>query len=54
MSASWDMMVMRFWRIIPFRLVWVAPIFTIVGGGEAVAAMMFYTIGSDVTTEANR
>lgn len=45
---------MYFWRVMPLRLIWLECVFTIVGGGAAVASMVIHTIGADVTTEANR
>jgi hypothetical protein len=45
---------MRFWRTLPIRLLWLCPIFTLVGGGEVVGSMMFYAIGSDITPQARR
>jgi len=46
--------VMYFWKIVPIRLLWLSNLFILVGGGVAVSGMMFYAIGSDVTTDANR
>jgi hypothetical protein len=45
---------MRFWRTLHYRLLWLTPVFTLIGGGEAVGSMMFYAIGSDVTPQAKR
>jgi hypothetical protein len=45
---------MRFWRKIPVRLLWLSPVFTLIGGGEVVGSMMFYAIGSDITPQARR
>lgn len=39
MACLWNLMVMWFWRVIPLRVVWIAPFFSIIGGGEAVAGM---------------
>lgn len=54
LSLIYSMLIMLFWRTVPIRLVWLAPAFTLIGGGEAVTGMMFYAIGSDITTDANR
>ncbi|KAE8448084.1 hypothetical protein EG329_009849 [Mollisiaceae sp. DMI_Dod_QoI] len=54
LCALWQMIVMWFWRTLPLRLLWLGPILTLIGGGEAVAAMTFYAIVCDITLEANR
>ncbi|KUJ11846.1 MFS general substrate transporter [Mollisia scopiformis] len=54
LSAIWQMCVMWFWKTLPLRLVWLGPIFILIGGGETVAAMVFYAIACDITPEANR
>lgn len=53
-SGVFSMLVMYFWRALPLRLIWLSPVFMLIGGGEAVTGMSFYAIGSDVTTDANR
>lgn len=54
LSGVWNAVVMWFWKTLPLRLVWLAPIFLFIGGGEGVAGMIFYAVGCDVTTESNR
>lgn len=54
LSACWSMVVIWFWKTLPIRLVWLCPLFIFIGGGEAVASMMFFAVGCDVTTESNR
>jgi MFS family permease len=54
LSACWSFTVMWFWKILPVRLAWLCPLFTFIGGGQAVAAMMFFAVASDVTTDSNR
>lgn len=50
----YSFMIMFFSNTIPVRMLWASPIFVLIGGGHGVAVMMFYAIGSDVTTESNR
>lgn len=54
LSGAWSFVVVWFWKVLPIRLIWLCPLFIFIGGGEAVAAMMFFAIGSDITTESNR
>lgn len=54
LAQCWNLMVVRFWRYMPLRLVWISPIFTLIGGGEAVANMVFFAMGSDITTDEQR
>lgn len=54
LANCWSLVVLRFWRTIPVRLLWLSPIFTLIGGSEVVASMMFYAIGSDITPQARR
>jgi hypothetical protein len=53
-SSGWEIVVMGFYRVVPFRMVLIAPVFTIIGGGTAVTSMIIHTIGYDVTAEAER
>ncbi len=54
LAQCWNLIVVRFWRYMPLRLVWISPIFTFIGGGEAVANMVFFAMGSDITTDEQR
>ncbi|KAG0646746.1 Efflux pump ustT [Hyphodiscus hymeniophilus] len=54
LSGLWSIVVLWFWKVLPIRLVWLCPMFLFIGGGQAVAGMMFFAIGSDVTTESDR
>ncbi|KAM3075037.1 hypothetical protein ACMFMG_007504 [Clarireedia jacksonii] len=45
---------MHAWRILPIRLVWLAPFVQFLGGGEKTASAIFYAIISDVTTQSQR
>jgi hypothetical protein len=54
MGGIYDIFIMYFWKTLPIRLVWLSPIFLLIGGGHAVTGMMFYAIVSDITTDANR
>ncbi len=54
LASFWQLAVLRFWKTIPIRLLWLSPIFTLIGGGEVVTSMMFYAIGSDITPQARR
>lgn len=53
-ALLWQMMVMRFWRVIPYHLVWLSPVFTLIGGGDIVGTMAFYAVISDITQEERR
>ncbi|TVY43956.1 Efflux pump [Lachnellula subtilissima] len=54
LGGCYNMLVMSLWRILPIQLLWFSPIFTLIGGGSALTSMMFYAIGCDITTEADR
>lgn len=54
MKMCWDISVLWFWKTFPIRLVWISPIFLLLGGGGATAGAMVNSIISDVTTEENR
>jgi len=54
LANGWSFLVMRFWRTLHYRLLWLTPVFMLIGGGEVVGGMMFYAIGSDVTPQAKR
>jgi hypothetical protein len=54
LNSSMDIIIIYFWKSVPIHLLWLSPIMTFVGGGEAVTGMMFYAVGCDITTEANR
>ncbi|KAH8589435.1 major facilitator superfamily domain-containing protein [Bisporella sp. PMI_857] len=53
-SACYNLTIMYFWRTFPLRLMWFSPLHVILGGGQTVISMMFYAVGSDVTTDKNR
>ncbi|ESZ96016.1 hypothetical protein SBOR_3589 [Sclerotinia borealis F-4128] len=40
--------------MLPLRLVWLGPIFTLVGGGSSVGSIAFFAITSDITPDAKR
>ncbi|TVY52685.1 Efflux pump ustT, partial [Lachnellula suecica] len=46
--------IMSMWKVLPYQLLWVCPLFLFIGGGPAVSSMMFYAVACDITTEANR
>lgn len=50
----WTMTVCWFWHILPLRLIWISPLFQVIGGGGNVAYVMAYAIISDVSAEADR
>ena len=50
----WSLVVIRFSHVLPVRLVWLSPLFHLIGGGVEVVGMAFYSMASDVTTDANR
>lgn len=51
---AWVSMVLWFSGTFPVRLVWIGPLFFVIGGGEAVAQNMIFAMVSDITTEATR
>jgi MFS transporter, PCFT/HCP family, solute carrier family 46 (folate transporter), member 1 len=53
-GGLYNFAVMSLWKVLPLQLIWASPVFLLIGGGEAVTAMMFYAIGNDLTTEENR
>lgn len=54
LSSTWVTIVCWFWQAFPLRLIWVAPIFRLIGGGDTVATAAIFAIVADVTTEASR
>ncbi|RDW58813.1 MFS transporter-10 [Coleophoma cylindrospora] len=54
LSTTCTLVVCRFWQFLPLRLVWLSPIFTIIGGGAPVLFSMTYTIIADVVPENER
>jgi hypothetical protein len=42
LQSLWELMCMKFWRTIPYHLILIGPLFTFIGGGEAVATMTYY------------
>ena len=41
-------------NVLPLRLIWLAPIFKIVGGGDQVVTSAAFVIVADIFTEAER
>ena len=54
LSGIYNLTILYFWRTFPIRLMWLSPIITIIGGGQFVTNMMFYALGSSVSTDENR
>ncbi|KAF7954343.1 hypothetical protein EAE96_005468 [Botrytis aclada] len=54
LSYLWNIVVMWFWHTLPLRLIWLSPIFTVIGGGQSVGSMAYFAIASDITPEAKR
>ena len=54
LGNCWSLLLLRYWQELHYRLLWLTPIFTLIGGGEVVASMMFFAIGSDITPPAKR
>ena len=53
-AGFYNFTVMALWKVVPIQLIWLSPMFVLIGGGEPVTNMMFFAIGHDVTTDANR
>lgn len=43
-----------FWETFPIRMIWITPIFLIIGGGNSVVRSMLFTMISDVTPAEDR
>lgn len=54
LAGFFNFTIMFFWKELPLQLIWLSPLILFIGGGEAVIGMIFYAIGCDITTEANR
>lgn len=47
-------MILFFWHTMPVRLVLLAPIFLVIGGGYTVIVAVIYSIVADVESDTNR
>lgn len=54
LSMTFTLAVCRFWQIFPLRLVWLAPVFTVIGGGAPVMFSVILTMIADVMPENER
>jgi len=54
LTLVWVFGVLRFWQVIPVRLIWIAPFLQAIGGGNTVIVAVTYSIVADVELEANR
>ncbi|PQE05738.1 Major facilitator superfamily domain general substrate transporter protein [Rutstroemia sp. NJR-2017a BVV2] len=54
LSLLSEIAIMHAWRVLPIRLVWLAPFVQFLGGGDKTASAIFYAIISDVTTQSQR
>ena len=54
LCLSWILIVCRWWKLLPLRLIWLGPIFKCIGGGDIVASTMVFTIICDVTLQEER
>jgi len=54
LAGIYNFTILYFWKTFPIHLMWLSPIITILGGGQFVTNMMFYALGSSVSTDANR
>ncbi|KAH8820882.1 major facilitator superfamily domain-containing protein [Xylogone sp. PMI_703] len=54
LGGMFNLTVLWFSNIFPLYLVLLSPLFTFIGGGEATLGTIFFSIGSDISTEANR
>jgi MFS family permease len=52
--AVYIQLICAFGRTIPLELAWLSSLYTIFGGGNAVANAMVFTVISDVVNEAGR
>jgi hypothetical protein len=43
-----------FWEVFPLRLIWVTPVFQIIGGGNSVIVSMLFTMIADVSPAEDR
>lgn len=54
LRTSFVQLVTWFWQRVEVKAVWVSALFSILGGGPAVASALFFVVLSDVTPEADR
>ncbi|KAJ5623363.1 MFS transporter [Penicillium lividum] len=54
LSMTFTLLVCGLWQIFPLRLVWLSPVFTILGGGAPVLFSMILTMIADVMPENER
>ncbi|KAE8392302.1 major facilitator superfamily domain-containing protein [Aspergillus alliaceus] len=54
LSMNATLLVCAFWKTFPLRLVWLAPAFSIIGGGIPVLSSMILTIIADIMPENER
>jgi len=54
LQMSWQLVVCWFPETLPLRLVWIAPLFMMIGGGDAIATNMVYAMISDLCTDSTR
>jgi MFS transporter, PCFT/HCP family, solute carrier family 46 (folate transporter), member 1 len=54
LTLVWALGVLRFWLEVPVRLIWIAPVFQAIGGGNTVTVAVIYSIVADVESEAYR
>jgi hypothetical protein len=54
LSQLFATIVCWFWKIFPLRLVWLAPVFQTIGGGQTVLQNMVFAILSDASDDSTR
>ncbi|KAI9734017.1 MAG: hypothetical protein M1834_002674 [Cirrosporium novae-zelandiae] len=54
MGIAWAIMVLWFSEIFPLRLVWLCPVFAVIGGGSGIITAMVFTMITDVVDAENR
>jgi len=54
LAGLFNLFIMACWRVLPLRLIWISPIFLLIGGGDAVVNMMFFAVANDITSGENR
>ncbi|KAK5625115.1 hypothetical protein RRF57_000831 [Xylaria bambusicola] len=53
-NVAWSLLVLRFWRTLPFELVLVGPTLELIGGGLTMALVVLYAIISDANSPEDR
>ncbi|KAI0516926.1 MFS general substrate transporter [Xylaria bambusicola] len=53
-NVSWSLLVLRFWRTLPFELILVGPTLELIGGGLTMALVVLYAIISDANAPEDR